>query len=113
MPEESKEIEVIKSEFFKTNLEVIKEQKQIKKKTQKTKSVANQNAEIVKESMIKLKGFNQPIHLGDARSVIEDPLVQLYPEGKDEFERARVFDKPTIFLTARVHCGEAAGSFFL
>lgn len=58
MPEESKEIEVIKSESFKTNLEVIEEHKQKKKKTQKTKSVANQNAEIVKESMIKLKGFN-------------------------------------------------------
>ena len=58
MPEESKEIEVIKSESCQTNLEVIEEKKQTKKKTQKTKSVANQNAEIVKESMIKLKGFN-------------------------------------------------------
>jgi hypothetical protein len=45
--------------------------------------------------------------------VIEDPLNLLYPDGKAENLRPRAFDKPTIFLTSRVHCGETAGSFFL
>ena len=84
-----------------------------KKKTPKNKSVHKPQAEIVKESMIKHKGSIEPINLGDARSVIIDPLGLLYPEGQSEELRARKFDKPTIFLTARVHCGETAGSFFL
>jgi hypothetical protein len=34
--------------------------------------------------MIKHKGSIEPIHFGDARSVIIDPIGLLYPEGQSE-----------------------------
>lgn len=38
-----------------------------------------------------------------------DEYIQL---GKEK-ERPLMFEKPTIFLTSRVHCGEVTGSFML
>lgn len=40
----------------------------------------------------------------------EDYLPNLFPEGK---RRAQKFDKPTIFVTARVHPGETQGSHMM
>lgn len=36
----------------------------------------------------------------------------LFPN-RDNETRSFIFDKPTIFITARVHCGETPGSFML
>lgn len=42
---------------------------------------------------------------------IADSCDVLYKKG--DGNRPLVFDKPTIFITSRVHCGETIASFFL
>jgi len=38
----------------------------------------------------------------------------LYPnKGSDGDSRPLLFDKPTIFISSRVHCGETCASFFV
>ena len=41
---------------------------------------------------------------------IPDSNHALYPEGG---ERPKLFKKPTVFVSSRVHCGETCASFFL
>ena len=41
---------------------------------------------------------------------IPDSNEVLYPEGG---QRPKLFKKPTVFVSSRVHCGETCASFFL
>lgn len=51
--------------------------------------------------------------LDERESYIEEQESQiLFPNRKNE-QRPNIFNKPTIFLTSRVHCGETPGSFML
>ena len=47
----------------------------------------------------------------ETKEEIEDPNQVLFP--KTSTSRALNFNKPTLFLTSRVHCGETCASFFL
>lgn len=86
-----------------------------KSKKSVTKSIKSEKAKdtLLIDSIIKHRDLSLPQDLGDERSVIDDPHNVIYPDGADVSLRPRAFDKPTIFLSSRVHCCETAASFFL